>query len=77
MVWVCILVIVALQVFIVYTPGVNAFFSIDSMDGPQWGIAILFGVLTFFVVEAEKALVKPLWRATIEPCVCSWRRSYQ
>ena len=66
-VWVCIAVMVALQNFLVYTPGVNAFFGMAPLTGWQWGIAIMFGILTFFIIEAEKFLIVRVWRPILRP----------
>eukprot|EP00522_Entomoneis_paludosa_P008548 CAMPEP_0172440708 /NCGR_PEP_ID=MMETSP1065-20121228/1330_1 /TAXON_ID=265537 /ORGANISM="Amphiprora paludosa, Strain CCMP125" /LENGTH=1067 /DNA_ID=CAMNT_0013189687 /DNA_START=21 /DNA_END=3224 /DNA_ORIENTATION=+ len=46
-----------LQVFITYTPGLNdTIFTMDAMDGKQWGIVILFMFVVLIVMEAEKAI---------------------
>ena len=46
-----------LQVFITYTPGLNeTIFTMDPMDGTQWGIVALFMVVVFFVMEDEKSI---------------------
>jgi len=56
-----ILVTVALQVFLTYTPGVNAFLHMeDGMLGYQWARAIAAMFIAYAVVEVEKALVDPL-----------------
>lgn len=50
-------IMTVLQVFITYTPGLNStIFSMTSMDGKQWGIVALFMLVTFIVMETEKAL---------------------
>ena len=46
-----------LQVFITYTPGLNeTIFTMDPMDGTQWGIVALFMVVVFIVMEVEKSI---------------------
>jgi len=46
-----------LQVFIIYTPGLNTtIFQQTAMDGIQWAISLLFTVVVFIVVETEKAV---------------------
>jgi magnesium-transporting ATPase (P-type) len=51
------LIMLVLQVFITYTPGLNTIvFSMEGMDGKQWGIAILMMVCVFIVMETEKCV---------------------
>ena len=46
-----------LQVFITYTPGLNStIFQMAPMDGWQWGLVLLGMVITFLVMETEKAI---------------------
>jgi magnesium-transporting ATPase (P-type) len=55
------LIVTILQVFLTYTPGLNkVIFSMDGMDGIQWGITIMFMFVVFFVMEAEKAFRRAL-----------------
>mmetsp|Transcript_784 Transcript_784/g.1418 ORF Transcript_784/g.1418 Transcript_784/m.1418 type:complete len:1065 (-) Transcript_784:41-3235(-) len=55
--WYSYAVMAALQVFITYTPGLNdAIFTMDAMDGKQWGIVALFMVVVLIVMEAEKSI---------------------
>jgi len=55
--WWSVFIMTALQVLITYTPGLNnVIFGMTGMDGFQWGIVVLFMVVTFIVMEAEKAL---------------------
>jgi magnesium-transporting ATPase (P-type) len=50
-------IMTVLQVFITYTPGLNeTLFSMNGMDGPQWGIVALFMVVVFIVMETEKGI---------------------
>jgi len=50
-------IMTCLQIFITYTPGLNeTIFSMDPLDGRQWGIVALFMVVTFVVMETEKAV---------------------
>mmetsp|Transcript_19651 Transcript_19651/g.40838 ORF Transcript_19651/g.40838 Transcript_19651/m.40838 type:complete len:919 (-) Transcript_19651:248-3004(-) len=46
-----------LQVFITYTPGLNdAIFTMDAMDGKQWGIVVMFMFVVLVVMETEKSI---------------------
>jgi magnesium-transporting ATPase (P-type) len=55
--WWAVGIMTILQVFITYTPGLNdVVFSMDGMTGAQWGIVALFMVVTFVVMETEKAV---------------------
>lgn len=55
--WYAVAVVIALQVLITYVPGVNdVFFGMAPMDGIQWAIVALFMVVTFVIMEAEKAV---------------------
>jgi magnesium-transporting ATPase (P-type) len=55
--WWSYLIMFVLQVFITYTPGLNdVIFSMDFMDGKQWGIVLLAMVMVLVVMEAEKAV---------------------
>jgi len=55
--WWSVAIMVGLQVLITYTPGLNSvIFGMAAMDGIQWGIVILFMVVTFIVMETEKAI---------------------
>lgn len=55
--WYSVFIVAALQVITTYVPGLNnVVFLMDGMDGLQWGIVILFMVITFLVLEAEKAV---------------------
>jgi magnesium-transporting ATPase (P-type) len=59
--WYSIAVVVILQLFITYTPGLNdTVFSMAPMDGRQWGIVIFFQFVVFFVMETEKAIRRHL-----------------
>ena len=50
-------IVVVLQVFITYTPGLNQIvFTQSGMTGIQWGIVILFMVVVFVIMEFEKAV---------------------
>ena len=61
--WWCALFMGGLNVLVTYVPGLNGFFSMSAMDGPQWGIVFLFMICSFLLVELEKALSDPL-----KPC---------
>jgi len=55
--WWAVAIMTVLQVFITYTPGVNStIFGMAPMSGLQWAIVVVFMVVTFFVMEAEKAI---------------------
>ena len=59
--WYSIAIVIVLQVFMTYVPGVNSvIFQMRGMDGVQWGITILFMFCVFVVMEAEKALRRML-----------------
>ena len=59
--WYSIGIVAVLQFAITYIPGLNSvIFSMDPMDLRQWGISFLFMFVTFFVMEAEKALRRQL-----------------
>ena len=46
-----------LQVFITYTPGLNeTIFTMQPMDGKQWGIVAMGMALVLVVMETEKAV---------------------
>jgi magnesium-transporting ATPase (P-type) len=57
-----------LNVLLTEVPGLNTFFSMQGMDGFQWGIVVLFAILSFLVVELEKALSKP-FRPFTQPII--------
>jgi magnesium-transporting ATPase (P-type) len=55
--WWSVAIMSGLQVLITYTPGLNeTIFGMAAMDGLQWGIVALFMVVTFTVMEMEKAI---------------------
>jgi magnesium-transporting ATPase (P-type) len=55
--WWAVGIMTLLQIFITYTPGLNkVIFEMDGMTGAQWGIVALFMVVTFAVMETEKAV---------------------
>ena len=63
MIWYSVIIVVILQILITYVPGLNNIIflmSRDGMDGTQWGITILFMVIVFLVMEAEKAIRRHL-----------------
>jgi hypothetical protein len=53
---VAILVNLALQCFLVYTPGVQDVWDLYNMNGAAWGRVFLLAVAVFLFVEAEKAV---------------------
>ena len=55
--WFSYAIMVVMQVFITYTPGLNeTIFTMDGMDGPQWGLVFLFMGVVFIVMETEKCV---------------------
>ena len=55
--WYSYVIMLVLQVFITYTPGLNmTSFQMLPMDIWQWGLVLLGMVITFTVMEFEKAL---------------------
>ena len=55
--WFSYAIMVVMQVFITYTPGLNeTIFTMDGMDGPQWGLVFLFMAVVFIVMETEKCV---------------------
>lgn len=55
--WYSVAIVAALQVLITYTPGLNSVvFEMDGMDWFQWIIVLAFMVVTFIVMETEKAI---------------------
>ncbi|KIY93550.1 cation transporting ATPase [Monoraphidium neglectum] len=61
----------ALVVFLVYTPGVNAFFHQAPMNGIQWARTICCIAAVYLIVEAEKAAVDPIVMPVLRPAM-SW-----
>jgi magnesium-transporting ATPase (P-type) len=50
-------IMAVLQVFITYTPGLNTtIFSMEGIDGRQWGVVVLAMVAVFIIMETEKAV---------------------
>jgi len=59
--WYSVAIVVVLQLFLTYVPGVNTvIFQMRGMDAVQWGITILFMFIVFCVMETEKALRRAL-----------------
>jgi len=55
--WYAVGLMVMLQVAITYIPGLNSIlFSMEGMDGLQWGIVAVVMVGTFIIMETEKAV---------------------
>jgi magnesium-transporting ATPase (P-type) len=55
--WWSVLLVAVLQVAITYIPGLNSvIFNMAPMDGAMWLVTFLGMVITFIVMEAEKAL---------------------
>jgi magnesium-transporting ATPase (P-type) len=61
-----------LQVMITYIPGLNNFFYMDhGMEGIQWARVMVCMVVTYIIVECEKALVDPCLMPMVSP-VMDW-----
>lgn len=59
--WYSVFIVAVLQILITYIPGLNnVVFQMRGMDGTQWGITILYMVIVFLVMEAEKAVRRHL-----------------
>jgi len=55
--WISIVIVIALQFFITYTPGLNkAVFGMEAMDLDQWGIVCIFMAAQLAIMEIEKAI---------------------
>lgn len=55
--WFSVALVIILQIMITYIPGLNSvIFQMAPMTGAMWGMAIAGMVITFLVMEAEKAL---------------------
>jgi magnesium-transporting ATPase (P-type) len=50
-------IIAVLQVFITYTPGLNdVIFTMEGMDGKQWGIVFFLMFVVLLIMEGEKSV---------------------
>jgi magnesium-transporting ATPase (P-type) len=59
--WYSIIPLVGIQLMITYIPGLNSvLFGMAGMNAIQWGIVVLMMVVTFLVMETEKAIRKKL-----------------
>jgi len=59
--WYSTAIVILLQLAITYIPGLNmVIFSMDGQDGFMWMLVIVGFLITFFVMEAEKALRRSL-----------------
>ena len=61
---VAVAVLMLLQLAFVYVPFMQELFGTGAMDAQQWLRVVIFGMLVFFIVEAEKALLR--WRSSDE-----------
>lgn len=52
--WYAIISSFALQLFVLYTPGVQGIFGVHSPEPVDWGIAVLFAAIVFSVLEIGK-----------------------
>lgn len=68
-VWYSNVAMILCQLFVLYVPGVNTFFSVSGIDGVGWGIAFIFTVAMFLIIEFEKAMVDPFFKPYIKPCL--------
>lgn len=57
-----------IQVFLVHTPIVNKTWSMEAMNASQWGRVILFAVIVFLIVEADKVFT-PILAPRMAPCL--------
>ncbi|KAI8462702.1 MAG: cation transporting ATPase [Monoraphidium minutum] len=62
-----ILITAGVMVFLVMTPRVNAFFSMEPMAGMAWLRAIICMAVVYVIVEVEKALVDPVVMPILRP----------
>jgi magnesium-transporting ATPase (P-type) len=53
-----IVVVIALQLLFTYTPLMQHFFNTEAIGLNYWGYIILAGIVTFGLVEVEKALLR-------------------
>ena len=59
--WWSIVPLVIIQILITYVPGLNSLlFGMGPQDGLQWGIVFACMVITFLVMETEKAIRRTL-----------------
>jgi len=55
--WYSVALVIILQIMITYIPGLNTtIFAMEIMTGEMWGMAIAAMIITFIVMESEKAL---------------------
>lgn len=54
--WLCVALMLGLQLLFVYTPFMQAMFATTSVSLDTWLVPLLVGVVVFVVVEAEKAV---------------------
>jgi len=59
---VAVAVLAALQLAFTYLPPLQELFGTGAMDAAAWALVAAFGLAMFFVVEAEKALMRALRR---------------
>jgi Ca2+-transporting ATPase len=52
--WIAILSSFILQLFVLYTPGIQNLFDVNSPELVDWGIAVLFAAIVFSVLETGK-----------------------
>jgi len=52
--WIAILSSFVLQLFVLYTPGIQNLFDVNSPELVDWGIAVLFAAIVFSVLETGK-----------------------
>lgn len=59
--WYAVVITTVLQLAITYIPGLsNVIFQMGKMDGAQWGVVVAGMVVTFVVMEIEKAVRRNL-----------------
>lgn len=68
-VWGAVLINLALQCLVVYTPGVQSLFKTAAISGLDWLRCVLFAAAAFLLVEAEKAYGPRYLRPLVLPLV--------
>jgi P-type Ca2+ transporter type 2C len=54
--WLAVLSSLALQLFVLYTPGIQGLFDVHTPELADWAVAALFAGLVFAVLEIGKYL---------------------
>lgn len=59
-VWIAVAVLLCLQLLFVHAPFMQLWFGTASLELRHWGIPVGIGLLVFFIIEAEKYLMRRL-----------------